>query len=71
MDAQERLLIEHPIGKNQGFWTVHEVITSIKEAFNFEQEQFGDMGQKAFRVFQRWVKPMPKRKAKIIEVLVD
>ena len=62
-------MIEHPVGPDAGFWTVHEVMMSIKEAFDFEQ--FGEIGQRCYRVFQRWVKPIPRRKTQIIEVEID
>ena len=66
-------MIESPVGKEpgMGFWTVHEVMISIKEAFEFEKEQFGELGRKAYKVFQRWVKMPKKRVRQVIEVEVD
>ena len=64
-------MIEHPIGKRAGFWTVTEVITSIKEAFNFEQEQFGDIGKKAFRIFSKFIRPKYNKSKHMINDGVD
>ena len=71
MDAQERLLIEHPVGKKGGYWTAHEVFTAITGAFDFEQDCFGEIGSRAYKIIQLRVRPLKPRKKKIIEVGID
>ena len=51
LDIQERLLIEDPVGKDAGFWTVFEVVQSMKHAFYFKKDEFGDMGANVWRIF--------------------
>lgn len=64
-------MIEHPIGPKAGFKSVYEVQRSLIEAFNFQQDQFGEMGLRVFRGFQHWVKPLPLRKKQVVEIEVD
>ena len=53
MEVQERLTIEHPVGPrpNGGYWTAYEVVQDMKQAFYFENPEFGEMGKNIMRVF--------------------
>ena len=44
-------MIEDPVGKDAGFWTVFEVVQSMKHAFYFKKDEFGDMGANVWRIF--------------------
>ena len=44
LDIQEKLLIEHPVGERNGFWTVYEVCVVIKNSLNFRHDRLREIG---------------------------
>ena len=55
--TQERLVIEDPVGPDQGFWTVFEVFKQIRLAITYEKERFGELGRTVTGWMNRFFKP--------------
>ena len=50
------MLIEHPVGPDAGFWTSFEVFTSMKHAFIFNKNEFGELGKQMMGWMARFYK---------------
>ena len=64
---QERLAIEHPVGERAGFDSVYQVCTIILDAFSFQKDCLGQMGERAQKVMTtKTRRPNIKQKKLII-----